>query len=74
MNEFIIFANGQDKIGLVSSLSKKITNSGSNINESRMIKLGDQFEILAFASDALTAQNDFLLLNSQKNSIKLHKD
>ena len=65
MNEFIIFANGPDKIGLVSSLSKKITNSGSNINESRMIKLGDHFAIILSISTLLNQTEMKEILSNQ---------
>ncbi|MAV59579.1 MAG: hypothetical protein CMG07_06515 [Candidatus Marinimicrobia bacterium] len=65
MNEFIIFANGHDKIGLVSSLSKKITTSGSNINESRMIKLGDHFAIILSISTLLNQTEIKKILSNQ---------
>ena len=65
MNEFIIFANGRDKIGLVSSLSKKITTSGSKINESRMIKLGDHFAIILSISTLLNQTEIKKILSNQ---------
>tara|TARA_Y100001978_G_scaffold203461_1_gene229515 strand:+ start:3313 stop:3822 length:510 start_codon:yes stop_codon:yes gene_type:complete len=66
MNEFIIFAHGPDKIGLVSDLSRKITNTGSSINESRMIKLGDHFAIIISISSLLKRTEIKKILSNQK--------
>jgi len=46
MNEYIIIANGPDRTGIVSELSKIITNNGSNIKKSRMTKLAGDFAII----------------------------
>lgn len=46
MYEYIITANGPDKTGIVSELSKIITESGGNIQESRMTKLAGDFAII----------------------------
>ena len=46
----IISALGPDKPGIVSKLSKVITDSKSNISESRMVKLGGDFTMMILAS------------------------
>jgi len=46
MNEYIITANGLDRIGIVSEISKILTNNGGNIKESRMTKLAGDFVII----------------------------
>src|SRR5512135_3564223 len=42
----VITASGEDKVGLVDRLSSKITESGCNIEESRMAVLGGQFALI----------------------------
>ena len=46
----IISALGPDRPGIVSKLSKIITESNANISESRMIKLGGDFTMMILAS------------------------
>ena len=46
----IISALGSDRPGIVSELSKIITDSNANISESRMIKLGGDFTMMILAS------------------------
>ena len=46
----IISALGPDRPGIVSELSKVITNSNANISESRMIRLGCDFTMMILAS------------------------
>ena len=46
----IISALGPDKPGIVSKLSGVITDSNSNISESRMVKLGGDFTMMILAS------------------------
>jgi glycine cleavage system transcriptional repressor len=43
MQSFILTAFGSDQPGLVSSLTGLIQENGGNIEESRMIKMGNQF-------------------------------
>jgi glycine cleavage system transcriptional repressor len=42
----VITASGEDRIGLVEQFSSRITETGGNIEESRMAALGGQFAIL----------------------------
>lgn len=42
----VITASGEDRVGLVDRFSRRITESGCNIEESRMAVLGGQFAIL----------------------------
>ena len=60
----IISALGPDRPGIVSELSKIITNSNANISESRMIRLGGDFTMMILAST--TQENiDLLLIYSK---------
>lgn len=45
-NYLVITATGEDNVGLVDRLSGKITDSGCNIEESRMAVLGGQFALI----------------------------
>ena len=45
-----ITASGEDRVGLVDRFSRRITDSGCNIEESRMAVLGGQFAILMLLS------------------------
>ncbi|MGO8754325.1 MAG: glycine cleavage system protein R [Gallionellaceae bacterium] len=49
-NYLVITASGEDKVGLVDRLSTKITESGCNIEESRMAVLGGQFALIMLLS------------------------
>lgn len=49
-NYLAITASGEDKVGLVDRLSGKITESGCNIEESRMAVLGGQFALIMLVS------------------------
>lgn len=49
-NYLVITASGEDKVGLVDRLSGKITDSGCNIEESRMAVLGGQFALIMLLS------------------------
>ncbi|MBI3901363.1 MAG: glycine cleavage system protein R [Nitrosomonadales bacterium] len=49
-NYLVITASGEDKVGLVDRLSSKITESGCNIEESRMAVLGGQFAFIMLVS------------------------
>ncbi|MEJ5210972.1 MAG: glycine cleavage system protein R [Burkholderiales bacterium] len=46
----VITAAGDDKVGLVEAFSAKITETGCNIEQSRMTVLGGQFAILMLVS------------------------
>ena len=45
-DSLVITASGQDKVGLVENLSSRITESGCNIEQSRMAVLGGQFALI----------------------------
>ena len=50
-NEYLmITASGEDKVGLVDQLSSRISESGCNIEESRMAVLGGQFALIMLIS------------------------
>lgn len=49
-NYLVITASGEDKVGIVDRLSGKITDSGCNIEESRMAVLGGQFALIMLVS------------------------
>lgn len=46
----VITAAGEDQVGLVEKFSSKVTESGCNIEQSRMVVLGGQFAILVLVS------------------------
>ena len=46
----VITAAGEDQVGLVERFSSKITETGCNIEQSRMVVLGGQFAILVLLS------------------------
>jgi glycine cleavage system transcriptional repressor len=59
----VITATGDDRIGLVQRFTSRITESGCNIEDSRMALLGGQFAIIMLVSgrwDALTKLEDRL--------------
>ncbi|CAG0939665.1 partial Glycine cleavage system transcriptional repressor, partial [Gallionellaceae bacterium] len=49
-NYLALTASGEDKVGLVDRLSSNITESGCNIEESRMAVLGGQFALIMLVS------------------------
>lgn len=46
----VITASGEDKVGLVEKFASKITETGCNIEESRMAVLGGQFALIMLLS------------------------
>ena len=48
-NFFVINAVGLDRPGIVSDLTKVITDAGGNVGESRAVKLGDHFSMMMLA-------------------------
>ena len=46
----VITASGEDKVGLVDRFSSQVTNSGCNIEESRMAVLGGSFALVVLIS------------------------
>lgn len=55
MELLAITASGDDKVGLVDHFSRRITEAGCNIEQSRMAVLGGQFAILMLLSGAWNA-------------------
>ena len=58
-DHLVITASGEDKVGLVDRLSSKITESGCNIEESRMAVLGGQFALIMLLSGPWHALSRF---------------
>lgn len=48
----VITATGEDQVGLVENLTNQITESGCNIERSRMAGLGGQFALIMLVSGA----------------------
>ena len=68
MKKIIIYANGKDRVGIISDITKEISNLGGNIETSKMIKLDQEFNMLVLIS--IDKQNIDLL---EKNLL-LHND
>lgn len=58
-NYLVITASGDDKVGLVDRFSSKITESGCNIEESRMAVLGGQFALIMLLTGPWNALSKF---------------
>ncbi len=73
----VITASGEDKVGLVDQLSSKITESGCNIEESRMAVLGGQFALIMLLSGPWNAlsklEGQMGLLGDQLGLTIIHK-
>ena len=50
MKKIIIYINAKDRVGIISDISKNITDLKGNIETSKMIKLGKEFNILMLVS------------------------
>ena len=50
MEKIIIYVNGKDRIGLISDITKEISNLNGNIETSKMIKLNQDFNMLILIS------------------------
>ena len=50
MKNFIIYISGLDRIGFISDISKEISSLNGNIEVSKMIKLGADFNMLILIS------------------------
>ncbi len=55
MDFLVITASGEDRVGLVENFTSKVTETGCNIEESRMAVLGGQFAIIMLVSGAWNA-------------------
>ena len=76
-NYLVITASGEDTVGLVDRLSSKITESGCNIEESRMAVLGGQFALIMLLSGPWNAlsklDGQMELLGDQLGLTIIHK-
>jgi glycine cleavage system transcriptional repressor len=77
-NDYLaLTAAGDDKVGLVEAFSAKITETGCNIEESRMTVLGGQFAILMLVSGPWNAlsklENQLEPLGKQLGLTIVHK-
>lgn len=50
MEKLIIYINGKDRVGLISDITKEISNLNGNIEISKMIKLDQDFNMLILVS------------------------
>ena len=50
MGKIIIHVNGLDRIGIISDISKEINKLSGNIETSKMVKLGRDFNMLLLIS------------------------
>ncbi len=46
MQHYVITGTGPDRVGLVSQLTRGLTDLGANVEESRMARLGGEFSII----------------------------
>ena len=46
MEKIIIYVSGKDRTGIISDITKEISNLNGNIETSKMIKLGQDFNIV----------------------------
>ena len=76
-NYLVITASGEDQVGLVDRLSGKITESGCNIEESRMAVLGEQFALIMLLSGPWNAlsklEGQMSVLGQQLGLSIIHK-
>tara|TARA_B100000579_G_scaffold437630_1_gene467865 strand:- start:2606 stop:3133 length:528 start_codon:yes stop_codon:yes gene_type:complete len=50
MKKIIIYVNGRDRVGIISDITKEISNLNGNIETSKMIKLNQDFNMLMLVS------------------------
>ena len=50
MKKFIIYVSGLDRVGIISDITKQISSLNGNIQTSKMIKLGQDFNMLVLIS------------------------
>ena len=68
MNKIIIYVSGKDRIGIISDISKEISELNGNIETSKMIKSYDKFNMLLLVSINSNRVNDL------KNNFKIYSD
>ena len=76
MQSYILTAFGADQPGLVSSLSGLIQENGGNIEESRMLKMGNQFvmNVLISLSDTEAQKLKMTIISDQTMQIQMLKN
>lgn len=74
MQSYILTAFGADQPGLVSNLSGLIQENGGNIEESRMLKMGNQFvmTVLISLSDTEAHELKMTIISNQSMQIQMH--
>jgi glycine cleavage system transcriptional repressor len=68
MENIIIYVSGKDRMGIISDITKEISQLNGNIETSKMIKLGHDFNMLILAS--INEQN----FNTLEKKLLLYKD
>ena len=68
MNKIIVYVSGKDRIGIISDISKEISNLNGNIETSKMIKSYDKFNMLLLVSI------DYDKINDLRNNFKIYSD
>ena len=66
MKKIILYARGKDKPGIISQISKEISNLNANIETSKMIKLETYFNILSLIE---IKESDIKNLENKLNQI-----
>ena len=68
MNKIIVYVSGKDRIGIISDISKAISNLNGNIETSKMIKSYDKFNMLLLVS--INSKR----VNELRNNFKIYSD
>ena len=50
MKNFIVYVSGADRVGIISDITREISSLNGNIETSKMIKLGQDFNMLVLIS------------------------
>ena len=68
LKKIILYARGKDKPGIISQISKEISNLNANIETSKMIKLETYFNILSLIE---IKESDINNLEKYLNLVKI---
>ena len=68
MKNFIIYVSGLDRVGIISDITREISSLSGNIQISKMIKLGQDFNMLVLIS------LDSKHINTLKKSLNQYTD
>ena len=68
MNKIIVYVSGKDRIGIISDISKEISDLNGNIETSKMIKSYDKFNMLLLVSI------DYNKIIDLRNNFKIYSD